>query len=309
MAAEQIAWIGLGNMGRGMVKNLTEKGSLSKPLIVYNRTQPRAIDLAKTLSQQIIPVSTVKEAVEKATIVFICLGDDAAVESTIDDALKSTEVKGKLFVDCSTIHPDKTRRLAQLLETSGASFAACPVFGAPAMADAGQLICVLAGRKQSVDRVKPFCTGVMGRAIIDLSTESEDPGKASMLKVMGNSMIFQMVSAISESMVVAEKSELGVKPLHTFLELMFPGPYVGYSNRMLSGEYHRLEEPLFALDLARKDAKHAMDMAKAVDARMKGVEMVDEMLQAAKSHSGANGDMSAIYGIARENAGMKFENN
>ncbi|KAF3482846.1 6-phosphogluconate dehydrogenase family protein [Arthroderma uncinatum] len=292
-----------------MVKNITEKGSLSKPLIVYNRTESRAIDLAKTLSQQIIPVSTVKEAVEKSTIIFICLGDDAAVESTVDAVLKSTDVAGKLFVDCSTIHPDTTRRLAQLLESSGASFAACPVFGTPLMADAGKLLCVLAGRKECVDRVTPYCTGVMGHAVIDLSTKSENPGMASMLKVMGNTMISQMVSAISESLVVAEKSGLGVDALHSFLEVIFPGPYVDCSKRMISGDYHQRKEPLFAVDLARKDARHAMEMAKAVDARMKGVERVDEMLQAVKSHSGEKGDLTCIYGVAREAAGMKFENN
>ncbi|KMQ46360.1 NADP-dependent 3-hydroxyisobutyrate dehydrogenase, NAD-binding domain [Trichophyton rubrum] len=309
MAEQQVAWIGLGNMGRGMVKNLVEKGPLSKPLIVYNRTQSKAIDLAKTLLQQIIPVSTVKEAVEKATIIFICLGDDPAVESTIDTALKSTDVKGKLFVDCSTVSPDTTRRLAQLLESSGASFAACPVFGAPSAAEAGKLVCVLAGRKESVERVKPFCTGVMGHAIMDLSTKSEDPGKASMLKVLGNSVIFRMVSAVSESLVVAEKSDLGVESIHSFLELFFPGAAVAYSNRMVSGMYHTLEEPLFAVDLARKDTRHAMDMAKAVGVRMKGVEVLDEALQAAKYHPGAKGDLSAIYGVARQDAGLKFENN
>ncbi|OAL69059.1 hypothetical protein A7D00_6816 [Trichophyton violaceum] len=340
MAEQQVAWIGLGNMGRatfafvtasqeeawrsgeclrnlpkphahgpkcsadglpwisyasraaadlrrGMVKNLVEKGPLSKPLIVYNRTQSKAIDLAKTLLQQIIPVSTVKEAVEKATIIFICLGDDPAVE----------------------ISPDTTRRLAQLLESSGASFAACPVFGAPSAAEAGKLVCVLAGRKESVERVKPFCTGVMGHAIMDLSTKSEDPGKASMLKVLGNSVIFRMVSAVSESLVVAEKSDLGVESIHSFLELFFPGAAVAYSNRMVSGMYHTLEEPLFAVDLARKDTRHAMDMAKAVGVRMKGVEVLDEALQAAKYHSGAKGDLSAIYGVARQDAGLKFENN
>ncbi|EFR04591.1 6-phosphogluconate dehydrogenase [Nannizzia gypsea CBS 118893] len=292
-----------------MVKNLVEKGPLSKPLIVYNRTQSRAIDLAKTLSQQIIPVSTVKEAVERSTIIFICLGDDPAVEITIDTAMNSTDVKGKLFVDCSTVHPDTTRRLAQLLESAGASFTACPVFGAPSAAEAGQLVCVLAGRKESVDRVKPFCTGVMGHAIIDMSTTSEDPGKASMLKVLGNSVIFRMVSAVSESLVVAEKSELGVDALHSFLELVFPGAAVAYANRMISGLYHTLEEPRFAVDLAQKDTRHAMDMAKAVGARMKGVEVLDEALQAAKARSGAKGDLSAIYGVAREDAGLKFENN
>ena len=43
--------------------------------------------------------------------------------------------------------------------------------GAPAMADAGQLVCVLAGPSQAVERVKPYCKGVMGKAIIDFSDQ------------------------------------------------------------------------------------------------------------------------------------------
>ena len=43
--------------------------------------------------------------------------------------------------------------------------------GAPAMADAGQLVCVLAGPNQVVERVKPYCKGVMGKAVIDFSDQ------------------------------------------------------------------------------------------------------------------------------------------
>lgn len=39
-----------------------------------------------------------------------------------------------------------------------------PVFGAPAMADNGQLVCVMAGSKSAVDKYKPYTKGVMGRA-------------------------------------------------------------------------------------------------------------------------------------------------
>jgi 3-hydroxyisobutyrate dehydrogenase-like beta-hydroxyacid dehydrogenase len=58
------------------------------------------------------------------------------------------------------------------------------------MAESGQLICVLAGPAQEVDKVKPFTTGVMGRAIIDLS--GQEHGKATLLKVIGNTFIFNM---------------------------------------------------------------------------------------------------------------------
>ncbi|EGE85199.1 hypothetical protein RJZ56_004419 [Blastomyces dermatitidis] len=144
-----------------------------------------------------------------------------------------------------------------------------------------------------VERVKPFCAGVMGRANLDLSTsptggpagnddndEEEpavDPRRASLLKVLGNSLGLNMVDAVAEAMTIAEKSGLGVDSLHNFLELMYPGSYVAYSNRMRLGEYHRREEPLFAIDLARRDARHAMDVASAVGVGMKGLELADGM--------------------------------
>ena len=37
-SSPRVAWIGLGNMGRGMVKNLVEKGTYAAPVIIYNRT-------------------------------------------------------------------------------------------------------------------------------------------------------------------------------------------------------------------------------------------------------------------------------
>ena len=71
------------------------------------------------------------------------------------------------------------------------------------MADAGQLVCVLAGPKADVEKVKPYCKGVMGKAEIDFSDQA--CGKATLLKIIGNTFILQMVEALSEGHVVAEK--------------------------------------------------------------------------------------------------------
>ncbi|RDL33698.1 uncharacterized protein BP5553_08066 [Venustampulla echinocandica] len=304
--APQLAWIGLGNMGRGICKNLVEKGQLDKPLIIYNRTQQRAIDLSESLPPGKSTVaSSVEAAVSKADIIFTCVGDDAAVNETIDTALKGN-VEGKLFVDCSTVHPDTTDGLARKCEGAGAEFVACPVFGAPAMATSGQLICVLAGPVASVEKVKPYTKGVMGRAIVDFSGQSS--GKATLLKVIGNTFILNMVEALSEGHVLAETSGLGTDNLHQFIETMFPGPYTAYSTRMISGDYYKREEPLFAVDLARKDARHAMALAEASGTRMKNVEVGDAHLEQVKKHRGEAGDIAAIYGAVRQEAGLKFEN-
>lgn len=109
-----------------------------------------------------------------------------------------------------------------MIQAKGAEFVACPVFGAPSMADDGKLVCVLAGQASSVDKIKPYCEGVMGRAVIDYSGQA--PRQATLLKVIGNTFISSMVETLSEGHVVAEKSGLGTKQLHQFIETMFPGP-------------------------------------------------------------------------------------
>ena len=108
------------------------------------------------------------------------------------------------------------------------------------MADNGQLICVLAGPASEVERVKPYCKGVMGRAIIDLSGQPQ--GKATLLKIIGNTFIINMVETLSEGHTLAEKSGLGNENLHQFVQTMFPGPYTVYSGRLMGGDYHKRDE-------------------------------------------------------------------
>lgn len=287
-----------------MCKNLIEKGNLDKPLIIYNRTIKRAEDLSSKLGHSTV-ASSIEEVVAKSDIIFICVADDAAITENVKKMLEGS-VKGKLIVDCSTVHPDTTAMTAKALEAHGGKFVACPVFGAPAMAESGQLVCVPAGPKEDVEKVVPYCKGVMGRAIIDFS--GQPPEKATLLKVIGNTFILSMVETISEGQVVAEKTGLGVDNLHQFLEVVFPGPYAAYSNRMRSGDYYKREEPLFAVDLALKDGSHAQALAGKAGVHMKNVEIASEYLKVVKEHMGPRGDIAGIYGAKRVEAGLKFEN-
>lgn len=129
-----------------------------------------------------------------------------------------------------------------------------------------------------------------------------------LLKVIGNTFFINLVETLSEGHVLAEKSGLGSDNLHEFVEAMFPGPYAAYSTRMISGDYHKREEPLFAVDLARKDAGHAMQLAKDAGTHLKALKVADAHLEQVKKHRGEAGDIAAIYGAVRQEAGLKFEN-
>lgn len=69
-----------------------------------------------------------------------------------------------------------------------------------------------------------------------------------------------------------------------------------------------LLQPLFNVDLARKDAKHALNLAEASGTRMMDVEVADGHLAAVQKHMGSRGDIAGIYGAVRQEAGLKFEN-
>ena len=109
-----------------MCKNLVEKGNLDEPLIIFNRTVKRAEDLnAKLPSGKSIIAGSIDEVVSKSDIIFTCLGDDTAIKDTVETMMEG-DVKGKLFVDCSTVHPDTTNMLAKIIGAHSAQFVACP---------------------------------------------------------------------------------------------------------------------------------------------------------------------------------------
>lgn len=294
-----------------MSANIAKKGP-QKALTLYNRTTSRADKHASTLSGKVTVSKTIAEAIT-SDLIFICVGDDAALDSIISTILdnKTTSLSNKTFIDCSTVHPETSRRAEKSFSAVGAGFVACPVFGAPNMADAGQMIVVPAGKQEYIRKAQPFFEGVTAKTSIDLSNGANtdiDVGKAATLKLLGNTFILNTVGVLAESLVAAESTGLGVGPLKQWLDLFAPGPFAKYAERMISGDYYQREEPLFAVDLARKDLRHASNLAQEGGQRMKNVEVTDGFLHDVKSEMGAKGDIAGVYGAARKAAGMEFKN-
>ena len=289
---------------KGMCKNIIEKGRTTKPVIIYDLSEKRTREVHAQLSHSRVARS-ITEAIQDADIVFYSVTNDAAVNAVSSEIVQS-DIRGKVIVDCSTVHPDTTNQEARTIEAHGAEFVACPAFGAAAMADSGDLVMVPAGNPKSIEKILPFCVGVMAKAIIDLS--GEEPGKSTMLKLIGNSFVINMVESLSEGLVVAEKSGLGTKNLHKFIEIFFPGPYTAYANRMLSGDYYKRDRPLFSVDLALKDARHAQSIAESAGTSIKHLDAAKEYLNVVKEVKGPGGEMAAMYGAKRLEAGLPFDN-
>lgn len=291
-----------------MCQNIAEKGPQTTPITLYNRTASKASSFASSLPPNKATVaSSLSQAVHDSSLIFICVGDDAALDQVISGILEAGDISSRLIVDCSTVHPYTSRRVHTTLSARGASFVACPVFGAPLMAITGQLVVVPAGAPDAIARVRPFLDGVTARATLPIPNQ-EDVGRASLLKVLGNTFILNMVESLAEGMTAAEKTGLGAEVYEQWVGTMFPGAFAKYAERMHSGDYHTREEPLFAVDLARKDLRHASGLAGGEGVRLRSVEITDGYLQDVKKERGEKGDIAAVYGAIRKEAGLPFEN-
>ncbi|KAH9219501.1 6-phosphogluconate dehydrogenase [Leptodontidium sp. 2 PMI_412] len=308
MSGPQVGWIGLGSMGIGMSKNLQKYlTSTSAPALIYtNRTLSRGESL-KELGA--IPVETVKEVASKSEIIFSCVSNDAVLQETANEVIASGDIKGKIYVDCSTVHPDTSVKIAEQISAAGGEFVAGPVFGASPMAEAGKLIFVVAGPETATTRVAPYLKDVMGRSVISMGTVVS---QSSLLKIAGNICVVSFMEVISEAHVFAEKTGLGSTVLETMIGDMFGPVLESYSKRLTTGAY--APEPNgkagFDVALAMKDARHALNCAKTAGTRLEVSEIALKNMEAASKYGEEIGgrplDSSSMYGTIRRGAGLDF---
>ncbi|PLB53900.1 6-phosphogluconate dehydrogenase [Aspergillus steynii IBT 23096] len=297
--------IGLGSMGLNMSLNL--QNHLSKtgglPLVFTNRTLSRGAPLEAIGGKS---MATVGQVVQASDIIFSCLSNDEALTETINTAIASGPTEGKTFVDCSTVHPETTIRLAETVSNTKATYVAAPVFGASTAAAAGQLIFVTAGPASSKQKITPYMTGVMGRSIIDLGESQE---KASLMKITGNIIVVGLMEVLSEAHVFAEKTGLGSEILEAMIRDMFGPVAASYSARITSGAYAPApgEKAGFDVALAIKDTRHALACAEGVGVKLDVAEAASGHLQLAKETQGQRAlDSSSMYGAIRVLSGLDF---
>lgn len=170
-------------------------------------------------------------------------------------------LSNKIFVDCSTVHPETIRSTAKQLHEREASFVSAPVFGGNPIAVAGKLVFAIGGPRQASEVVKGLIQDVMGRKVIDCG---EEAAKSSLLKIAGFVLFFpflllscfwgvgvwicltvdsswsrnivtvSLMESVGESQVFAEKSGLGMEPMEELITEAFGPVAGGYSKRYVT---------------------------------------------------------------------------
>src|SRR5580704_136766 len=131
----KIGIAGTGRMGAALARRLLETGNA---VTVWNRTAAKAQELEAAGATV---AASPRELASNADIVITMLTDAAAIDAIYegDNGLLAGAVRGKVFVEMSTVRPDIERVLAARVRARGAALVDCPVGGTVGPARDGKL--------------------------------------------------------------------------------------------------------------------------------------------------------------------------
>jgi 3-hydroxyisobutyrate dehydrogenase len=286
---QKIALIGLGAMGGGMARRML---SQQVPLTVFTRRS----EVREQFAQQGAQVaSSPREAASRAEVVISIVADNRASRSIWlgEKGVLSGVKPGTILIESSTLSPAWIGELSAAASSLQCPFLDAPVTGSKPHAESGELLFLVGGEKNVVERVRPVLS-VMSRGIVHLG----GVGSGTLMKLVNNFLNGVQAAAFAEALVLVER--LGLEPRQT-LDIITNGaagsPIVKtMATRMTEREYH----PNFNLRLMEKDLSYVLDVARQTRFSLRSAEAALELFRQAIDNGWGDKDFSSVIEPLRD---------
>ncbi len=294
--SNKIGFIGLGNMGLNMAKNLIAAGY---HLQVFNRTISKANELD---AASITICKTPADAADGVHAIITMVSDDEVLKHTVtgEEGILKKLPKNSLHISMSTISPETSELLAKHHEKAGNHYLASPVFGRPEAAAAKKLWICVSGSQHAKDMAKPILEN-LGQDVIDFG---EGAGAANVVKIAGNFMIMASMEMMAEAYTVAEKNGIDrLKVAEFFGSTLFNAPIFQNYGKLIANKQY---EPVgFKSKLGYKDARLAFKLSQTSESPMPIATVVHNRLLTAVAKGWGEADWTeGISRGATEDAGL-----
>lgn len=211
----QIAYLGAGNMGKGMILRLLAAGHAVR---VYNRSVEK---LGPLRDAGAIVASTPRAAAAGAEVIFASVSNDEAsrlVWTGADGALTAPLPPATFVIECSTLSHAWVLELAGKVAAMGLRYVDCPVAGRPDAAASGELRLFVGAEKSDLRALQPLFEAIAKKIF-----HFGPVGAGTAFKLIYNLMGAVQVAALAEAMIQAEAAGID---LHTAAEA-FSGGFTG----------------------------------------------------------------------------------
>jgi 3-hydroxyisobutyrate dehydrogenase-like beta-hydroxyacid dehydrogenase len=289
----KVAFIGLGNMGAPMARNLLRAGH---EVTAYNRTRAKAEPLA-TDGARI--GDSIEHAARDAEVAITMLADDQALGDVVFDGLIRALPANAIHMGMSTISVEMAKRLAEAHAYAGQGYISSPVLGRPDAAEARRLWLIAAGAPQHVERCRPLIEA-LGRGV---TIAGNEPWQANLIKIGANFTLASMLETFGEAFALIRKA--GVEPAR-FLEVvnsLFQSPVYANYGKIVAEE--RYEPAGFRMKLGLKDVGLALAAAGAENVPMPLASLLRDHYTEGIARGYGERDWAALAQILAEHAGVK----
>jgi 3-hydroxyisobutyrate dehydrogenase len=248
MVKPHVALLGLGTMGAGMAGRLLSSGF---PVSVYNRNPERAKPFAERGASV---ANSPRDAALNAEVVISMVADDVASREIWlgpNGALVAAK-SGAVLIESSTLSVGWIKELATNASRANCELLDAPVTGTKPHAESGQLLFLVGGSANALDRVRPVLS-VMGRDAIHLGPT----GSGALMKLINNFLAAVQAVSFGEALSLIEAGSLDRAKATAILTEGAPGSPIikRVAERVESGDF----TPHFHLSLMAKDVSYAIE--------------------------------------------------
>ena len=284
----KIHFCGVGKMGLPMAGHLAAAGH---ELTV---SDPSAERLALARQQGLTVVEDERQAMAAAHGVFSSLPHDGALR-TVADVLAGAARPGTTYVDTSTVSPQASAQVAQVLEAQGIVYVRTAVSGNNKMAEAAQLTVLASGPRAGYDRVLPLlkCLGPNQFYLGDAE-------QARLMKLVVNLMIAQTSAMLAEALTLGRKGGLDWQAMWQVLTASaVASPILKAKSVQLA---QRDFTPTFTVEQMIKDLDLILGAGSVVDAPLAQTAMTRRLMHEALTRGLGQEDYAAILKVLEQDA-------
>jgi 3-hydroxyisobutyrate dehydrogenase len=292
----KVGLVGLGRMGRAIYNRLSENGV---EVTAWDR-DARAMKAAAKHRWRL--AESPRAAAATADTIISIITEDNGVRYLFrgENGFLSGDVKGKLFIEMSTLQPMTARELAPIVEAAGARLIEAPVLGSIPTVREGKLLAMAGGRAEDVERARPVL-GKLTRRVVHMGPH----GTGYAMKLAVNLGLAAYIQAVAEALSLGAREGL---TLQQMLDVMVEAPtanaWLAAKKGLLLGEPADMTLDLRSL---RKDIMSAVATGALAGIAMPLSAGVLASLSAAVAHGIGDKDIGELPKFFREHMGQRFD--
>lgn len=280
----KIGFIGLGIMGKPMVKNYLKE---NVTVLVNDLNKEAEAEVINEGAQAV----SVKQMAQEVDHIITSLPNGEIVKAVLysgkDAILNQSDISVQTVVDTSSLTPNESLEISKILKEKQIKYIDAPVSGGEPLAITGELSVMIGCDESDLEIVQSVLKPI-AKSVIRVG----DVGAGSVVKLANQIIVNTNIAALSEAVVLAKKFDIDLESMHEAIKDGLAGSNVMEAKfpKMIEEDY----QPGGTLNINLKDMKNVSSTADTVGLTLPLANQVKEIYKSEVAQGNGTNDHSGI---------------